>query len=564
MRSPIERPISTDRPRARPARLTRRALAGTLFAASAGLALTSSSGLGIPSARRFADRRALSQAAGAAGERAWLQEPGIEGWFRFESAPAAGLVSPFRSLGSLQTMVVPSIAGGVWNRLVEDAIRPEWFGAANVRGGDDAPALQAAIDALGQRGNTLVLEGDYTISRRLDVRGKSGFRISGPGRISASSAMPVRSDYQCLMFDHCVDFEVADIVLDGGSAVRKGPLTAAHALEIRSCSKFALRRIEVRNSVADCLYMAATADNARDSAKHSHDAAFEDCSFVNGRRQGVSIIQGRKLQFSRCRFAETAGSAPQAGVDLESNSRDLEGAIQDISFNDCVFEANRGYGLLVASEKTPRRIVARRCTFHNNVAGAVSWNGRNGLLEDCLFDGFDGTRAPRGCIDVGANPSAGWLDIVRARPRGIRNQGAKSYFLYVHRAAAGQVRLLDTASAELGHVAHLRAANCTIEGGEFEATEDMAVVLAGTDCSVRNATFRRFKGTVVGLAGDRATVANCRFLDPGAQPAGGAVRLLAGQGSAILSNAFRGAGRQDRTISLAPKASATVRGNTFS
>ena len=210
----------------RPVRITRRAFTRALLTASAGLALTSSSGLALSAARRFADRHALSRAVGAVGERVWLQEPGIEGWFRFGGAPVAGLALRFQSLGSAQTMVVPSIAGGgVWNRLVEDAIRPEWFGAASSPGDDDTSALQAAIDALGQRGSTLLLEGDYTISRRLDVRRKSGFRISGPAKISASSAMPVRSDYQSLLFDHCADFEVADLCWTADRRLERGLLS---------------------------------------------------------------------------------------------------------------------------------------------------------------------------------------------------------------------------------------------------------------------------------------------------------------------------------------------------
>ncbi|MGN6500315.1 MAG: right-handed parallel beta-helix repeat-containing protein [Tsuneonella sp.] len=483
----------------------------------------------------------------------WLAEPGHEGLFSFRPDVPAGLAN--LSLAKGQSIVIPVVSGGgAWVRLTSGEIRPEWYGAGG--SGDDTRALQQALDALGVRGSRLVLAGEYRISARLVLVNRSNFAIAGPGRISASSAMPVASDKQCLLLVGCSDFTISDLAIDAHPERRAAAVTAAHAVEVRSCSRFAFQGVSVTNSPADCLYIAAAARDARNAGMHTSDGLFKGCTFAGGFRQGVSIIQGRGIRFEDCRFTGASGAAPQAGVDLESNPPDLDGAIEDIAFTGCVFEANDGFGLLVASAHTPRRITVRNCTFRGNAAGAISWQGRDGLVEDCVFDG---TVAVRGCIDIGASKSAGWLDVVRPR---ILNASGASPFVYVHRLAGGSVRLIDTVGTQIGLVANFRAPNCTISGGAFEQTREGAVALSGTGCAVTDATFSKFGGTVITIGAQGCSVTGCVFDDPAQASPQGVVRALPATRATIRGNRFSGLGARGHAITAPAAAEAIIESNT--
>ena len=455
---------------------------------------------------------------------------------------------------------------GDWLGLTQASIRPELFGAASAatRDGDDTAALQAAFDALGTDGDEIQLSRTYRISRRIAVSGKKNFRVTGGGAIVASAAMPVASGYQCLFLEDCSDFEIEDITIDGNRTDRAAREVAAHAVELRSCRRFALRGVRITNSVTDCLYLSSANADRGNRARHSHQADFIDCEFDRGFRQGVSIIQGNHLRFTRCRFANTQGTAPQAGIDLESNAEDLPGAIHDISFEECTFEGNAGYGLLVGSAHTPVGITASRCTFKDNGAGAVSFNGRRGELSDCVFSGFPAAAALRGCIDVGASAGAGDLEVRRARFVDMGRQGPDHYLLYVHRASGGRVRLIDTYDSAAPYIAALRAAGCEVIGGRFAGAAPAAIALLGDRCAARGASFAGSAGEVIRIAGKGCEVSACSFEDRTGTGRGGAIRVLEGASVAITNNRFRGSARGGAAISIARVAAVDLSGNTYS
>ena len=86
-------------------------------------------------------------------------------------------------------------------------------------------------------------------------------------------------------------------------------------------------------------------------------------------RQGISVISAVDLLVRRCRFAETSGTAPQCGLDIEPNvSKDR---LENVVFEDCVFDGNASSGitlhLLPLNETSrPISIVFRRCVSRGN------------------------------------------------------------------------------------------------------------------------------------------------------------------------------------------------------
>lgn len=75
----------------------------------------------------------------------------------------------------------------------------------------------------------------------------------------------------------------------------------------------------------------------------STDIVLRGCKADNNRRQGLSITSARRVYIVDCEFADTHGTAPEFGIDLEPNyPTDM---LDDINFLQVETRANRGGGI---------------------------------------------------------------------------------------------------------------------------------------------------------------------------------------------------------------------------
>ena len=108
-------------------------------------------------------------------------------------------------------------------------------------------------------------------------------------------------------------------------------------------------------------------------------------------RQGLSVIGAIRLRVRNCRFEDTAGTAPQCGVDIEPN-RPTD-RLEDVLFEDCVFGRNAADGITLHLPrlKHPISVTVRRCVSRGNRAGISVYSTRHFdpfprgtvLFEDC-------------------------------------------------------------------------------------------------------------------------------------------------------------------------------------
>ena len=98
-----------------------------------------------------------------------------------------------------------------------------------------------------------------------------------------------------------------------------------HAVSIIGAKDVAVSNLTILASGGDGVYVAGNAANVR----------LEDLDCRDHHRQGISVISAVGLTVRRCRFAETRGTPPQCGLDIEPNGpRDR---LEDILFEDCDF-----------------------------------------------------------------------------------------------------------------------------------------------------------------------------------------------------------------------------------
>ncbi len=167
----------------------------------------------------------------------------------------------------------------------------------------------------------------------------------------------------------------------------------ASAFEINNCENISIKNMRVHNSSMDGICFGGLGLSNKETYIENVDL---DSHF----RQACSICAAHNVYFKNCKFRNTAGAEPLAGIDLEP--AELNQANSGIYLFDCLFEGNMGGGLLFStSSMQPITLYAKRCTFEPQRHGALMVFLRSGVyvgrgikapgkavFEDCDFKGY--------------------------------------------------------------------------------------------------------------------------------------------------------------------------------
>lgn len=132
-------------------------------------------------------------------------------------------------------------------------------------------------------------------------------------------------------------------------------------------------------------------------------------------RQGVSIISARNLLITNCRFYETSGTSPQAGIDFEPNK--YTEFLENCVVENCQIYNNRSFGILfhlyqLTAASAPVSITIRNCQISDGAHGAV-------VIDSCsAMSQVKGKISIENCTISGDNKTANALII-----RNQRNDG---------------------------------------------------------------------------------------------------------------------------------------------
>jgi hypothetical protein len=117
------------------------------------------------------------------------------------------------------------------------------------------------------------------------------------------------------------------------------------------------------------------------------DAPIEDFALDNNRRQGISVISAKTLTIRNGTIADTNGTPPQAGVDLEPNN-DTE-FLLDVVIENLHTETNSGYGIMAWLGNFPPPPATDQLTVtitnHTDTGSAL---GALGNLEEYMDQGY--------------------------------------------------------------------------------------------------------------------------------------------------------------------------------
>lgn len=141
-----------------------------------------------------------------------------------------------------------------------------------------------------------------------------------------------------------------DVIIEGGHIIGErythiGVLGEfGFGIAVRNCKNITIKNVQIRECWGDGLIVGA---QDGDVSSFSENIYIENVISKNNRRQGLSVISCRNLFIENCEFSLTNGTAPQSGIDLESNVGYITN--ENITIKNCVFVDNVGFGIVIAN-----------------------------------------------------------------------------------------------------------------------------------------------------------------------------------------------------------------------
>lgn len=178
-------------------------------------------------------------------------------------------------------------------------------------------------------------------------------------------------------------------------------------LSFNGCTNVRVEGVRIESSGGDGIYVGTTGKQ-----EYCKDMVIKDVVCHDNHRQGISVIGAENLTIENSVFANTWGTAPGAGIDLEPDSPAQR--LVNIVIRNCTFENNEGHEILVYAKNLTassppisirfEKCLARKTTLEmqskgigRNDAehgwagisvGAVKEDGPTGLIEfvDCTVE----------------------------------------------------------------------------------------------------------------------------------------------------------------------------------
>lgn len=455
-------------------------------------------------------------AAGRVPGQIWLTD-GTGYKFRLENAAGTQIGTwdnitsqNTASTGLSATAISYVAAGSSTQRTVQlklqESVSVQDFGVTG-DGSDETTKLQAAFSAL-NTGVRLSLNGlTVTVSNPMTVSSKSNFVIDGEGgTIVAINGMAVSSNKGLIELTNCEKFVVQNLTFNGNRANRTPAEVYAHSVTIVACRKFIFENVYSNNAVCDGYYFGATSNT--NTATYCLDFQMIGCYADNCYRQGASVINAWDFQFIGGAFTNTNGTAPQAGIDVESNAGPTSLGNARGLFQGVRFDGNSGSGLLLSNAGGAQDFVVDACYFSANGAGGVLTYADLTNVRSCSFRNH--SAAPGGA--VGGVLTFSNSASIRGGSAVGNSFGSNTAAIACIFTGAGPKNIRIANNNIIDHVNVGIASsgnNNVIDGNSIIACGGNGVnITAGSDCVVSNNTINAATGRGIYAAGSRHRIVN--------------------------------------------------------
>ena len=119
-------------------------------------------------------------------------------------------------------------------------------------------------------------------------------------------------------------------------------------IALRGCLNVLIEGLRVESTGGDGFYV-----DGGGAMGWSQDITLRNCTAYDNHRQGVSVISAANLLIENCVFANTWGTAPEAGIDLEPDTENNR--LVNCVIRNSVFENNNGNEILIYLKQLSRK-----------------------------------------------------------------------------------------------------------------------------------------------------------------------------------------------------------------
>ncbi|MDI9240251.1 right-handed parallel beta-helix repeat-containing protein [Lysobacter sp. LF1] len=243
---------------------------------------------------------------------------------------------------------------------------------------DDTRAFQAAINALPDSGGTVqVPPGDYLINPVVGVQLRDRMHLAmAPGtRLMAKPNAAERA--YVLNVNRVEDVEISGGRIIGERGAHLGSTGEwGHGVMIRGSQRVTVRDIHISHCWGDGISIGGAKEGGR--IVPSRDITIQRVQSIGNRRQGLTIGRSRQVRVYDSTFADTEGTLPASGIDVEPDAGDMA---DDVLIARCIVRGNRGAGIQLYKQVS--NAIVRECTIEDNRgAGILTLGARQCTIED--------------------------------------------------------------------------------------------------------------------------------------------------------------------------------------
>jgi parallel beta-helix repeat protein len=255
---------------------------------------------------------------------------------------------------------------------------------------DDTAAIQSAMDVVGGTGGTLSIpDGTYLVNSTLNsnkgllVRSNMTIKLSYGAVLKA---IPNNSDTYAVLYLP----RVSNVIIIGGTVEGERSKHSGTSGEygmgiwVASSQHIVIEGVTVKECWGDGFFIGGSLG--------SQDVTLCNVVSDHNRRQGLSLEKADGVVIRHSTFKNTAGTSPEAGIDLEPESGET---VNNVLIQGCTFTNNAGGGLqvCVAISNTgtafTTNVVADGNVFTGNGLHAADGGSRGGIqVSNCAGNHF--------------------------------------------------------------------------------------------------------------------------------------------------------------------------------
>ncbi|MCA9039215.1 MAG: right-handed parallel beta-helix repeat-containing protein [Planctomycetaceae bacterium] len=146
-------------------------------------------------------------------------------------------------------------------------------------------------------------------------------------------------------------------------------------LSLRGCQNVLVEGLQIESSGGDGIYI-----DGGGKLRWCDNVTVRNCVCLDHHRQGMSVISAQNLLIENCLFAETGGTAPEAGIDFEPDGADQR--FVNCVVRNCIFQNNSGHEILVYLKPMTKETEPVSIRFEN----CVSRMGEAGMEKSAFTD----------------------------------------------------------------------------------------------------------------------------------------------------------------------------------